>query len=47
VQKQGEEIHLSPTEASSGATPHIARYVLGSSLLLVIILFVALLLFWK
>ncbi|WP_277620993.1 hypothetical protein [Sphingomonas turrisvirgatae] len=33
------ETHISTTEARSGATPHMTRYVLGFGLLLVIIVF--------
>ena len=40
---QGEE-HLTTTEARAGATPHMTRYILPASLLLVVILF-ALILF--
>ena len=36
--------HLTTTEARAGATPHVARYVLGVGLLLVVAIF-ALLLF--
>jgi hypothetical protein len=47
VRKQGDEMHLSRTEARAGDTPHIARYVLMISMSLVVILFAALLLFWR
>lgn len=33
------EVHLSKTEARAGSTPHIVRYILGISLLLVIVAF--------
>lgn len=36
--------HLSTEEARAGATPHVTRYVLGISLLLVIVIFAWLLL---
>ena len=40
---QGEQ-HVTTTEARAGATPHVARYVLGVGLLLVVAIF-ALILF--
>jgi hypothetical protein len=39
VHKEGEEIHVSPEEASAGDKPHIVRYVLAASLILVVIVF--------
>jgi hypothetical protein len=39
-----EQTHLSGEEARSGATPHMTRYVLGISLVLVIVIFAFLLL---
>jgi hypothetical protein len=36
MERQGEEIHVTTTEASGGSTPHIVRYVLGISLFLAI-----------
>jgi len=47
VHKEGDEIHLNKTEARGGATPHITRYVLIISLALIVVLFAALLLYWK
>ena len=38
MERQGEEVHVSPEEASAGSQPHIVRYVLGISLLLVTVL---------
>jgi len=38
MDRQGDEVHVNEEEASGGAQPHIVRYVLGVSLLLVIIL---------
>jgi len=38
MERQGDEVHVSETEASGGIQPHIVRYVLGVSLLLVVIL---------
>ena len=35
---------ISGTEARGGATPHVTRYVLGISLILIIVLFAAVLL---
>ncbi|HEY0959167.1 MAG TPA: hypothetical protein VGE05_07815 [Novosphingobium sp.] len=37
MERQGEEVHVSTDEARSGNTPHIVRYVLTFSLLLVIV----------
>lgn len=37
MERQGEETHVSTTEARSGSTPHIVRYVLGFSLILAIL----------
>ncbi|WP_425228305.1 hypothetical protein [Sphingomonas sp.] len=34
-----EQIHLNTTEARGGSTPGMTRYILGGSLVLVIILF--------
>ena len=38
MERDGEEIHVSQEEASGGVQPHIVRYVLGVSLILVVIL---------
>lgn len=38
MDRQGDELHLSQEEASGGVQPHIVRYVLGISLLLVVLL---------
>lgn len=35
--KEGDEIHVSEEEATGASKPHIARYVLGISLVLVVI----------
>lgn len=43
MEREGDEVHVSTTEARSGTTPHIVRYVLGISLFLAI---VALSLIW-
>lgn len=37
MERQGDEVHVSETEASGGVQPHIVRYVLGVSLLLVVL----------
>ena len=37
MERIGEEIHITTTEASGGSKPHIVRYVLFFSLLLTII----------
>jgi hypothetical protein len=38
MERQGDEVHVSEEEASGGVQPHIVRYILGVSLLLVVIL---------
>ena len=38
MERQGEEVHITTEEASGGSKPHIVRYVLAISLLLVIVL---------
>jgi hypothetical protein len=38
MQREGDEVHVSEEEASGGTQPHIVRYVLGISLLLVTVL---------
>ncbi|WBH16967.1 hypothetical protein [Sphingomonas radiodurans] len=38
-----EKIELTGTEARAGATPHMTRYILPISLILVVIIFAALL----
>jgi len=35
MERQGDEVHVTETEASGGSRPGIVRYVLGISLLLV------------
>ena len=37
MERRGEETHVSTTEVRSGSTPHIVRYVLGFSLILVVL----------
>lgn len=37
MERHGEEVELTPTEARGGATPHIVRYMLGISLALAVI----------
>jgi hypothetical protein len=38
MEREGDEVHVSQEEASGGAQPHIVRYVLGVSLLLIVVL---------
>lgn len=38
MERDGDEVHVTETEASAGSQPHIVRYVLGISLLLVVVL---------
>ena len=40
----GREEHVTTTEARAGSTPHVARYVLGVGLILVIAIFAIILL---
>lgn len=35
MERQGDEIHVNEEEASGGSQPHVVRYILGISLLLV------------
>ena len=37
MERQGDEIHVNELEASGASKPHVGRYVLGFSLLMVII----------
>ena len=37
MERQGDEVHLNETEASGASRPHIVRYVLGFSLVLIVI----------
>jgi hypothetical protein len=41
------ETHLSTDKARAGATPHMTRYILAISMVLIAIAFGALLLIWK
>jgi hypothetical protein len=36
-----ETVHLSGQSARAGATPHMTRYILGASLVLVVVAFLA------
>lgn len=36
MEREGEEVHVTTTEARGGSTPHIVRYILMFSLLLAI-----------
>ena len=36
MEREGDEVHVTETEASGGSQPHIVRYVLAISLLLVV-----------
>jgi len=38
MERQGDVVHVSQEEASGGVQPHIVRYVLAVSLLLVVVL---------
>jgi hypothetical protein len=39
MDRRGDEIHETTTEARAGSTPHIVRYILVISLLLVVVAF--------
>lgn len=45
MERQGDEVHVSQEEASGGSSPHIVRYVLAISLLLVVVLMSAIWIF--
>ncbi|MEO8175856.1 MAG: hypothetical protein ABI626_04260 [Sphingomicrobium sp.] len=38
MERHGDEVHLTESEASGGVQPHIVRWVLGISLLLAVAL---------
>jgi len=40
-----QRVHVETDQARAGSTPGVGRYVLGASLLLIIVIFAALLLF--
>ena len=44
---ENEQVHLDTDEARGGSTPGISRYVLGISLVLVIVIFAAVLLYGR
>jgi hypothetical protein len=39
-----EQVQVSTDEARAGSTPHMTRYILGISLVLIVVIFAALLL---
>ena len=41
------EKHLSKTEARAGTTPHMTRYILPISLVMVVIIFALILFVWR
>lgn len=45
MERHGDEVHVNEEEASAGSQPHIVRYVLGVSLLLVVLLMSAIWIF--
>ena len=45
MERQGDEVHVSQEEASGGSQPHIVRYILAISLLLVVLLMSAIWIF--
>lgn len=42
-----KETHLTRTEARAGSSNHMTRYILPVSLVLVVILFIAIVAFWR
>ena len=42
--QDNEQVEVTTNEARAGATPHMTRYILGISLVLVVVIFAALLL---
>lgn len=42
-----EQVHLSTDEARGGATPGMTRYILGASLVLIVVIFAAILLWGR
>ena len=42
--ENNDEIHLDADRARAGTTPHIVRYVLGVSLLLIVVIYAIILL---
>lgn len=38
MERQGDEVHVNETEASAGSRPHMTRWILGISLILVTVL---------
>jgi hypothetical protein len=42
-----EKTHLSRTEARAGSSNHMTRYILPTSLALVVILFIVIVLLWR
>jgi len=41
---ENEQVHLDGQDARAGATPHMTRYILAISLVLVVVLFAAIIL---
>ncbi len=39
MERQGDEVHIETDEVRAGSTPHIVRYVLAISMVLIIIAF--------
>ena len=39
MERQGNEVHIEKDEARAGSTPHIVRYVLGISMVLIVVAF--------
>ena len=44
--EEGEQ-HIGKTEARAGTTPHMTRYVLSVSIVLVVVLFALILFVWR
>jgi hypothetical protein len=44
---EGNEEHISTTDARAGSTPHMTRYILVWGLVLVVIAFIIILFVWR
>ena len=41
------EQHIGKTEARAGTTPHMTRYILSTSVILIVVLFALILFVWR
>lgn len=47
MEKNNDEVHVSTDEVRAGSTPHMTRYILSISLVLIVVLFLALLILYR